>query len=259
MTLGAVMLPERLDDYIQMLNDRQPFAFMGFGDGEWSWILGREITNCDGFPWSLDLTKVLQRTILEPLQGNAYYGSNPGRRLSHDVGMWLHNHQVRHVDGRERFKDYHRQEQQTYINWVDKETFANANCQGRLQPLFQILNDRRTMLVGPEHFSQFNRAFWHNPPTHVRLDLPADFNCRESTLDMVAEDIREYGPEIVTFSAGPVSNFLIHRLWPECMANGITLIDMGACFDPYCGVLSRKGYRKESNLKKMLNNYPKGK
>jgi len=237
------MLPERIEDYIQMLDAGETFALMNFGDGEWSWLLGKELTNCDGFTGSPSLTAELKNMVMYGAAPNLFYGTykcGSIKPLYQEADQWVQEY------GHDS------------IAWVYKELISNANCQGKLRPLFEHLNNRKTLMIGPSHFDHLRESFFSNPPDLMTVPLPLDFTeVRGTYLILVRKMIEMYNPAIVTFSAGPLSNYLIYNLFGEFPT--VTMIDMGACFDPYCGVLSRSGYRKATNIEKMLNNYPKEK
>jgi hypothetical protein len=93
--------------------------------------------------------------------------------------------------------------------------------------------------VGPKHFEHLDVIgdFTHIEVTDNRAYEEIDWTC-----DQLRDTIKD--GDLVLFSSGMASPVSIWRLWPEFRGR-VTLWDVGAIFDPYCGVYSRKTYAKD--------------
>lgn len=219
------MLPEpsrfvSLEEYERLVATGEPFAQANYGDGEWGCLLGHDGANVNGEAYDPMLGGALRRTLLQP-RGH-WCGTNPGRKLAFEVNAWVKANQVN-------------------VPWVWKETLASANVNGGLVPFLAALRARSVVLVGPGHLRELPervlRPRWHC----VIPDGTAWKRAAEIGAALQAEVLAD---EIVLFSAGMASNLLISHLWPKFVRRGISLLDTGAIWDPYVGMISRSGYRK---------------
>ena len=158
--------PTCIEDYVRLLDEHEPFALMNFGDGEWDWLLGGEITNCDGFTGTDALTTDLQSMVKFGAAPNLFYGTfkcGNTKPLYQKTAQWV--------------QDFGKPD----ITWVYKELISNANCQGKLQPMFQHFKNRKTLKIGPEHFRNLENSFVNmnnNPLMCVPLPLGYEFRNR---------------------------------------------------------------------------------
>jgi len=116
-----------------------------------------------------------------------------------------------------------------------------ANCHGNLGPFFKAVRTRRTILVGPEHFERLPEEVIGRF-THIPVPGKTAWKVVDETCDQVLSTANT--GDLVLFSSGMASGVSVHRLWPE-LKGQVTLWDVGAIFDPYCGVFSRKVYKTE--------------
>lgn len=208
--------------YVRRLQDRTPFAFSRWGDGEWSAILGMSGENCDGHRYSRrlreDLTEVLlaQPSYDLALQGLAM------RRFGDQIQAWL---------ARRRLS----------IDWVDADIFARRSIANELQPLFQALAARQVVLVGPAHLQRIARRF----PLAGHIIVP-DSNCHDDVVRVVDDTtahLRGLEDVVVAVSAGMSANVIIHRL-SQGEARHHTLIDFGSLWEPYVGLAIRRYHHR---------------
>lgn len=212
-----------------MLASGEPFGVANYGDGEWSCILGASGENCDGHRYSPELAEDLRHTLFEP--GGYLYGTNPGDRLRPVVTDWVEAHGVD-------------------VRWVEKNELSDANWRGELGPVFAELRKKNVMMVGPPHLRHLPAEVVE--PVDVITVPPV--NCYDAIHETLAAIRRDcVNVDVVTFSASMASNVMIHRLYDE-MGGDVTLIDLGAIFDPYCGVNSRKRYRDPENPERISRN-----
>jgi hypothetical protein len=214
-------LSEAARMYALMVGSELSFAQANYGDGEWGCILGRSGTNSQGETYNPRLRDALRRTLLQPT--GHWCGTNPGKRLKDEAEAWVKAHGV-------------------LVPWLFKETLAGANVNGHLAPFLQAVRTRKTVLVGPAHLRDLpenviGRHHFIQVPDRTAWEVYED-TCAE-VLSRVSHGC------LVLFASGMATNLSIHHLWPELKGQA-TLLDIGAVLDPYVGVLSRKGYRKES-------------
>ena len=208
--------------YAAMLSSGVNFAQANYGDGEWGCILGHQRTNSQGETYCPELSLALQRTLLEPV--GMWCGTNPGQKLRPQVDAWVSDHRVD-------------------VPWIYKETLAAANVNGELAPVFRALRTRRVVLVGPRHLSRLPDNVVGKPAAFVEVPDGTAWQVFERTCADVGAVVQD--GDVVLFASGMATNLSVHRLWPT-LRGRVTLLDIGACLDPYGGVVSRKGYRKDS-------------
>ena len=209
--------------YARMIEDGMPFAQVNYGDGEWGCILGRKMTNAQGETYEPPLTEALGNTLRNPR--NYWHGTNSGPALAQEVAGWLKGAGT------------------PPIRWVYKETLSGANVNGRLGPFFRAVRSRRTLVVGPAHLANVDPRATGGAPLIVVPDSTA-WKVSAETAKEVASRLKP--GDLVLFASGMATNLTVHSLWPEWGPKGVTMLDVGACLDPYAGVFSRKGYLKES-------------
>jgi hypothetical protein len=213
------MKPEELtvEDYTELIRVGVPFAQANYGDGEWACILGKQGQNVNGEVYHPLLGSLLRNTLFQPYQ---WCGMNPGRRLGPEVDAFLQRNPVD-------------------VRWVWKETLSAANVKGDLAPFFRALRGRKTLLVGPPHLQAL-------PPEVIEhdgfIEIPPS-NAWESWAEIVRlVEVKSGLGTVVLFCAGMASNLMINNLARRL--SWLTLLDMGAIFDPYVGHYTRKHYRR---------------
>jgi hypothetical protein len=210
-----------IDEYARMVREREPFWQANYGDGEWLCLMGHEGVNVNGERYNRTLAAALRATLLEPT--GHWCATNPGRTYLEEVDAWVELHQPA-------------------VEWIEKETLPEANLHGQFGPFLAALRTRDVIMVGPRHLATLPTSvlwlFQHLPIRDNTAWLKA-----ASTATRVRAAARPGC--VVLFASGMASNLVIHRLTPWARSNEITLLDVGACLDPYVGVNSRKGYARE--------------
>lgn len=216
---------ERLVDiYAQMLGRRQHFAQAAYRDGEWACMLGRDGVNANGEVYHPGLADALRHTLREPVGQWCVFWQPVGGRLGADL----------HQKARAWIAEHY-----TGVPWIVDRPFAAANRMGVIAPFLRATRERRVVLVGPRHMDRLPRDVL-TPAVHVEVP---DATAWRVTDDIVAEISDAVQPDdLVLFCAGMASNLMVHRLWPM-LQDTVTLLDIGAVLDPYCGVYSRSTHR----------------
>lgn len=210
-----------LEDYVDHIRAKEPFALARYGDGEWAAILGHEGENCDGheyFPLlGMDLRAALDAR-------STYYlglGGVALMNLGDQIRAYINNRNL-----------YDR-------NWVEVDTFYKASYEGRLFPLVAALRRAHILYVGPERlFEPMNRTLF-TVDGCVGVPLKNAYLQKEKIFKKITRKLESGSYEIVGFSAGMLSNVLIADLWPRWKQR-VSLIDFGSLWDIYCGYPTRK-------------------
>ena len=210
--------------YATMIETGVHFAQANYGDGEWGCILGQRTTNSQGEVYCDKLMHSLRDTLTSP--SGMWCGSNPGDKLREEVTQWVEKNEID-------------------APWVPKETLAAANVNGTIAPLFRTLRGRNVVLVGPRHLSKMPKKVIGDF-RHVVVPDAVAWKVSEKTRLEVMEKL-DIDCSTVLFSAGMGTNLMIHELWSK-LRGTVTMIDTGAIFDPYVGVLSRKAYKRDKFL-----------
>lgn len=210
--------------YARLIADRMHFAQAVYGDGEWHCILGHEGQSAIGMVYEPWLGELLRLTLLEPAGQWCVYWGNPEKTFRAECDAWIAEHRPR-------------------VHWVPRRVLSAANCNGFLGPFLAAARTRRVLAIGPEHFRDL-------PPDVLdpvdRLEVRGNraYEQIDEIVSWVTARIEE--DDLVLFSCGMAAAPAIHRLWsnPDIHSR-VTLYDAGAVFDPYCGVWSRKQYKRE--------------
>lgn len=207
--------------YAAMIQCRVHFGEASYGDGEFKCIMGHKGETARGQVYNDQLQKDLIETMMEPAgQWFCYWGNN--KPLRKECDAWLEKHQPPGV-------------------WLPRRVVAAANCHGHLGDIFRAIRSRNTLLVGPAHFKDLpDRVIGQN----ARIEIHGteawkhiDEVCSEVSVEVASGKI-----DLVIFAAGMAAPVMVHRLMKEFRGKA-TFWDVGAIFDPYCGVFLRKHYR----------------
>lgn len=200
-------------EVIQKIENKTPFAFSRWGDGEFLNVNRAKGKNCDGNIYYEDLGDEL-RTILSKKQ-KYYMGIQTLIPATVEEG-----------------KKYDQ-------DWCDSDIFHKLSMDGELNQLFEILDNVYVVYIGNESLSSlsFINEFIQIPYSNVWLE-------RDLTLSRI---IRTFDStyKVFCFSAGMASNVFIDVLWK--LDNSNSYIDVGSVFDPYVGRKTRT-YHKDLNI-----------
>jgi len=218
-------IPINVQDYVDLINDGIPFAQANYGDGEWACILGMSGQNCNGERYTPLVQEALIDTIQNPPPGHMWYGSNGGKKLEPTIRGWLLDRGL------------------TQRAWVYKEIISGANVNGKLKPFIEAVRRRRTILVGPDHLHNEELMKIWGIKGFAKVPTADAMLAFDRTWDRTLGMVNEYDAEVALVCSGMAANPLITKL---ARHKTMTVIDMGATLDPYAGVFSRSGYRKDA-------------
>ena len=221
---------ETLFTYEQLLtkirND-EPFAFSRWGDGEWAAILGHKGHNCDGHEYFNDLGEAL-REVLDERQNTSLENYYLGMQ-----GLAVRRY------GEEIRTKYN-------IDWCDADIIHRASIKGKLDKFFEVLKDRRIILVGPKYLKDIKviefDEFIEIPEKNCWLEFE---KIRKEIGELIYKlYLGDSNVPIILFCASMMANVLIDELiYPSFI-----FIDIGSVFDPYVGKHTRV-YHKNLNIK----------
>ncbi|KKK48173.1 hypothetical protein LCGC14_3147820 [marine sediment metagenome] len=197
-------------DIIHNLDNGIDFSFSRFGDGEMFCMEGKEGMNCDRHKYFPDLGKALRNVLNDPKGVMALLPNGDKLRTLYD------------------------------IDWADGRCFCDASIRGDLERFTDALIDKYVIVVGPLHLYELNFFNWfiQVPTRNAWLEY-----------DRIKKELKPHNTipvtpgNVIIYACGMMAPVLIHDLYRE----DITQIDVGAVFDPYCGVYSRL-YHKDLKL-----------
>jgi len=207
---------------VEQIRSGAPVSFARYGDGEWSAILGRDGENCDGHKYSVELQKGLRESILD----NPAYsiGMQPValKTMGRDVIRFISENKL----------DYH---------WWNADLFHDANLNGTLFPFIELLQNSRTVIIGPEYLSEL---MLFSSISHIKIPQKNCFDSYESIYsDIETIAVRESAGCIFLFSASMASNVLIHNLFKK-FGTKHSFLDVGSLWDIYVGKMTRGVYHE---------------
>ena len=206
-----------LQFYVDKLCNNERFSFVRYGNGEWDCILRlfhRTRTGSQAF--SPDLRKALMASLTERRAG-AYYLAMQSTSFLERIKIlpraekWLAGHAPK-------------------LKWHDGEVFTRASMKGRHFPLVKAMKQHRVVIVGPK---------WLMKLPFASVFVPVRAHDCWQNADSIEAQLRDLHNVVISFSAGPATKVLIHRLQPV-IGKHSWMIDFGSIWDPYCGVNSRR-------------------
>jgi hypothetical protein len=258
-----IPVPQRIDDYVRLLESGTPFTHANIGgDGEFMAITGMVGTNSDGRAFNAEVGAELAKVLLEPRL--TFHGYNPGGREDPRrtrAEKWLRTHGINvPVQTASTLEDPEFGKAAINVRWVHKEIISSANVRGELGPFIRALKKRTVIVVANNTVAEsfiadvLGAVDW--------LLVPPDTGIGD--LDEIEQQVSfllgRWGPGfegVLTWSLGYPTKVLAWRIAQS--HPGVTQIDMGACWDPYSGVLNRHGYRRpewkaamETNLREAM-------
>lgn len=240
----ALKVPRTIGDWTALVESRSPFTYANIGgDGEMLTVTGWRGTNSDGHKSTKEKQDALARCLLEPRY--TFAGYNPGKAGTAKLQRaedWLRRHGINVPQrGRTTLDDPDYGKADINVRWVHKEIIGHANTTGRLGPFLEALSRRSWLAV---HADTSDEKVLRRMGADVAFIVPMTWGWQD--LDQIEATVRLFlgrgTDRVVTFGLGYLTKVLIWRLAPDYP--DVTMIDMGACFDPYCGTRNRSGYKR---------------
>lgn len=215
--------------FIELLNGKVPFTFMRFGDGEFMCMregllkVKARAKNCDGHPYTVPLALDLKHVLAFP---------SPGEDIFYGIQNSLANLMGLSEEECERAVDALAPK----ILWSNGDVFHHASIKGQLGEFSNALFARHPVMVGPPCFDRF--------PIKMRRVMIPEKSCYTAKQEIKRAIFQYYqdGARVFSVSASMAAKPIIHEL--HGILPGATFLDMGAVWDPYCGVNSRRYHQK---------------
>ena len=220
---------------IKDLTARPDFHYLRYGHGAQLAMVGDTRINCDGHSLALEGMRTdLLKTIQEPAQGkNVLYGLM-------EIGRYVRPHQdsVRALFEASPVKA-----------WVDGDPFFPAIVNKQAHIYIDFLRSFDVCVVGPPHIRKLPDATGIKMTCHIHTHK----NCYTQKADIMRRLIQTRDRfNVVLFAAAMLSEVLIWELHDEFKDKA--LVDVGAFFDPICGVRSR-GYARKLTVQDVRVSY----
>lgn len=207
------------------IENREPFAFSRWGDGEWACILGRPGQNCDGHRYFNDLGTELASVLINTPR--YYLGMQPKAMfdMGGDISQWL-------------------KEMGIFRTWENADVLHDASKNGNINDFLAALDKTNWHLV-----SSYNELEYAELPIEQRnanIPVPAinAWLLYPEVLQNITKRVSERAHEgdVFLFAAGMMSNVLIDDMY-NSYGERYTLIDIGSLFDPFVGRCSRRYHK----------------
>jgi hypothetical protein len=208
-----------IETFVSNIENKVPFTFSRWGDGEWKAVFNSPGSNCDGHEYFPDLCEALRNVLL----GNPKYlmgmQNFAVRRMGDQIEQFLLDHDLN-------------------IDWLNADVFHHASIKGRFTPFIEAISKRSLVLVGPAPLRnlKLEKRFIEIPEKNCWLD-------RTNITRLVDLSLRNEKEAVVLFCASMASNVIIHDLY-QLHGTRHTFLDMGSVFMPYVGVANRS-YHKD--------------
>ncbi|HZX14132.1 MAG TPA: hypothetical protein VFF49_07010 [Thermodesulfobacteriota bacterium] len=213
-----------LEWFINLLDSRDPFTFVRYGDGEFQCILDVGKNNCDNIQYS----KNLRRDLLQSL----HYADTRGRLFRGILAIALRSMRSQ--------IEFYLSTNKINIAWIDGTFMVAANRKGNFKPVFKALSDRKILYVGPNFLRNIPNLF---AEYFVEVDRYDAFSKRQTYLQ-TALDLSP-NVDTIAVSMGPAAKNFCVDLY-ELIGSTHTIIDFGSIFDGYCGMPSRRYMQRDT-------------
>lgn len=220
--------------YVKFIEEGKYFSYLRYGDGEWKTLFRDNGRNGRAHM----ITPEFHRDMLECLFKNAYNFS---------VFFGLQRNTYRPEGRQEEIDEFLKKNDLTNIPWVSAETFHHASRDGILYPLVKQMQERDTVIVGPEFLLGLKDKIF---PDAYFITIP-NTDCYEdkeriySEISDMVEENNMQEDVIYSFCAGPAAEVFIPKLAEELPNN--FYIDAGALWDVFVGERTRR-YTQDKEL-----------
>jgi len=229
-----------VEHYLKKIDNNEPFSFVRIGDGEilnifpLHWLH----VNCDGSAFLPEL-KIPMMQIFK----NQY----PYYHCLLDCSFDLNG---------DLFRDF-LEETCPDMDFYNGEIWQEMIADGRIEELISIVSAKhKPVFIGGSHFQNIHllKGFI-NSPIHMEIPNKDSFKQVDNIIQEIS-DLFLQGQRMFLFSAGYTTKIIIDTLHPFIGSDAF-MLDLGSCFDPFLGILSRDGmkhrgfefYQPYTNLK----------
>ena len=220
-----------LQFYADKIDGGEPFAFVRYGDADWSTITQhQQQAEFGGSIHQLDLPGLrdgMMQSIAEAPDTDSYIlATRTGVRKAGTIQyfawlQWLQAHRLGMID------------------WHDCNVFALAARDGKLWPLVEAVRgvDVPRVVVGPDWMRKIGSSVF---PIDYFITIPK-YDCWLEFERILGNCLDIPGPVLYSISAGVAAKSLAWNLYQH-RSNG-WILDLGSLWDPFAGVVSRSYHR----------------
>lgn len=224
MSLDPFLEDYSLKHFVDLLEQKEPFSFARYGNGEWGCIL-RTAKRTGTGSQALDI-----RELRYGLESSI---KRRGNKPNYYLGM----QSVRYLERQEMWGDITNwlQKNARKSRWCNGEVWVKASIHGHL---FQLLDQLRRMLVvvvGPPWL----RALSHETFTYVKFIEVSPTDCFKDYRNIYNQVLDCPRGAVFSISAGPTTKVLIHDVFDQ-IGHHSWLVDFGSLWDVYAGRNTRR-------------------
>lgn len=208
---------------LDCVKNNTPISLARYNDGEWICMLKLEknnLYNIHKAKWDDKADIFVKNKLLPIIQSKPEYpigiSTEVLTRLNLINEIWPHINELSLFDG---------------------GVFARKSCDIELVKLFNLLKDKKVILLGPEHCQKMKKMFDF---THIKTPNKI-WNHYENIKSTLFNNLQKSENNIILYSCSFVAKVLIDEVYKQ-FPNNIQL-DLGAVFEPYCGVDSRPWHK----------------
>lgn len=205
--------------YVHLLQDRIPFSFSRWGDGELAAVFQVAGSNCDGHIYFPQMGFDLKGVLVDPA-GSHFRGILP-------VGRRTYPEQLERLTNNYDLK------------WWDGKVILDANLSGNLSPMVKEFKKRKIIYVGPERLMGLDGILF----SYDRFIPVPLVNAYLEIMGVISEIkgmIWDF--DLILYSCGPMAKIIINEIAHEYP--WITQIDLGSMMDGYIGLQTRSYHGK---------------
>lgn len=225
-TALTVRTAERtLMDYVEMIEQGEPFAWSRYGDGSFGCALDTLYPGFGFQRFTPELRADARRALRDHYDNPRYIMALAPSQHFGRYTMWGNVAHFLHDNGID-------------VEWVPTGTFVKALILGQMGPFIDALRNTKTLIVGPPKFAPLAQDVL---PDAVFLPIPPR-HCHANKDEIIQAILAQDLPAVIAISAGPAAQPLIHALYP-LIGEHSTLLSMGSIWGPYVGTIEHECYR----------------
>lgn len=207
------------------------FAFSKFADGEFSILINKGLTNCDGWTFNPEEHQFHRKKLIESLQyksKNYYIGIGCRCCMGDEFHKWMLENSYQSIDN---------------VTWAN--IFVNANYPTYEQTFLKEYSNKEVIMVVNENADLSLLPF--QVKADFRIANIGGWISNYSVIETVKEYVQsnDITNHVFLFCAGPLGDILsmeLHKLNSEN-----TYLDVGSTLDKYMGLGSTRGYLRGAN------------
>ncbi|KKN49192.1 hypothetical protein LCGC14_0645330 [marine sediment metagenome] len=214
-----------LKEYVRRLNDREPFSFARYGDGEFLTILGYiGLKNSNGCTFTQYLCDCLRQVLWNSYPYEHAILRIANRKLGVQIDEFLKEYNIE-------------------VDWIHGDIFLDQSLKGNIFPIIEQLRKYRILYVGPEYCKKLNKLGLINYVDYIVIPHRNAITQRKQIIRAIKQSITKNRINFIGYSAGLHAKVFIDDIF-KCMSGNISQIDFGSMWDGYMKVPSRSYIRR---------------